>query len=198
MGMHLAFVANNNTNSLLTTYSGNGKNWAGSTPVGSESSSRSPAMSFASSGPQGFTLGFLANDASNQLLVSHSADGVTWQPNTSVQNQSSKAAPALAVFKKKLWIAFVANDAGNQLLVSQSADGATWQPSTKVQRQSSKAAPALAVFDNKLWIAFVANDASNHLLVAHSAHGKNWSPSIQVKDQSSKVAPAFLGLAGAA
>ena len=197
MGLHIAFVANNNTNSLLKTYSGNGKNWGGSTPVGSESSKRPPAMSFASSGPQGFTLGFVANDASNQLLVSHSADGVTWKPNTPVQNQSSKAAPALAVFKNKLWIAFVANDASNQLLVSQSADGVTWKPSTKVQSQFSKAAPALAVFESKLWIAFVANDASNQLLVAHSAHGKNWSPSIEVKDQSSKAAPAFLGLAGA-
>jgi hypothetical protein len=29
------------------------------------------------------------------LLVSHSADGVHWQPNSRVQNQSSKAAPAL-------------------------------------------------------------------------------------------------------
>ena len=138
MGLHIAFVANNNTNSLLTTYSGNGKNWGGSTPVGSESSKQSPAMAFASSGPQGFTLGFVANDASNQLLVSHSADGVTWKPNTAVQNQSSKAAPALAVFENKLWIAFVANDASNQLLVSSSADGVTWKPNTPVQNQSRR------------------------------------------------------------
>ena len=143
MGMHLAFVANNNTNSLLTSYSGNGKDWGASTKVGSESSKRSPAISFASSGPQGFTLGFVANDASNQLLVSHSADGVSWSPNTSVQNQSSKAAPALAVFDSKLWIAFVANNATNQLLVSHSAGGKNWSPSIQVKDQSSKAAPAL-------------------------------------------------------
>src|SRR5262245_15814565 len=94
VGLYLAFVANNNTNSLLATYSGNGKDWADSTPVGSESSKRAPAISFASSGPKGFTLGFVANDASNHLLVSHSDDGQSWNPNTSVQNQSSKAAPA--------------------------------------------------------------------------------------------------------
>jgi len=143
MGLRIAFVANNNTNSLLTTYSGNGKNWGGSTPVGSESSKRSPAMSFASSGPQGYTLGFVASDASNQLLVSHSSDGVSWSPNTSVQSQSSKAAPALAVFDNKLWIAFVANDASSQLLVSHSAGGKNWSPSIQVKDQSSKAAPAL-------------------------------------------------------
>jgi len=60
-----------------------------------------------------------------------------------VQNQSSKAAPALAVFDGKLWIAFVANNASNQLLVSHSAGGKNWSPSTQVQNQSSKATPAL-------------------------------------------------------
>ena len=60
-----------------------------------------------------------------------------------MQNQSSKAAPALAVFDNRLWIAFVANDASNQLLVSHSAGGKTWSPSAQVQNQSSKATPAL-------------------------------------------------------
>ena len=143
MSMYLAFVSNNDTNRLLVSNSGDGKNWQPSTQVGNESSKRSPAISFVSSGPQGFTLGFVANDASNQLLVSHSADGQSWSPNTQVQNQSSKAAPALAVFENKLWIAFVANDASNQLLVSNSADGQSWSPSTKVQNQSSKGTPAL-------------------------------------------------------
>ncbi len=95
MGMYLAFVANNDTNKLLASHSGNGKNWQASTQVGNESSKRAPAISFVSSGPQGFTLGFVANDASNHLLVSHSAGGKNWSPSTQVQNQSSKATPAL-------------------------------------------------------------------------------------------------------
>ena len=195
MSMYLAFVANNDTNRLLVSRSSNGKDWQPSTQVGNESSKRAPAISFVSSGPQGFTLGFVANDATNQLLISRSADGQSWGPSTQVQNQSSKAAPALAVFENKLWIAFVANDASNRLLISNSADGQSWSPSTQVQNQSSKAAPALAVFENSLWIAFVANDASNQLLVSHSAGGKNWSPSIQVQNQSSKATPALLALA---
>ena len=195
MSMYLAFVANNDTNRLLVSNSADGKNWQPSTQVGNESSKRAPAISFVSSGPHGFTLGFVANDAGNQLLVSHSADGKTWSANTQVQNQSSKAAPALAEFENKLWMAFVANDATNQLLVSHSADGQSWSPSTPVQHQSSQATPALAVFDNRLWIAFVANDASNQLLVSHSAGGKTWSPSIQVQHQSSKANPALLALA---
>ena len=143
MSMYLAFVANNDTNRLLVSNSADGKNWQPSTRVGNESSKRAPAISFVSSGPHGFTLGFVANDAGNQLLVSHSADGKTWNPSTQVQNQSSQATPALAVFDNRLWIAFVANDASNQLLVSHSAGGKTWSPSIQVQHQSSKANPAL-------------------------------------------------------
>ena len=40
-------------------------------------------------------IAFVANDASNQLLVSHSAGGKTWSPSIQVQHQSSKATPAL-------------------------------------------------------------------------------------------------------
>ena len=95
MSMYLAFVSNNDTNRLLVSNSGDGKNWQPSTQVGNESSKRSPAISFVSSGPQGFTLGFVANDASNQLLVSHSAGGKNWSPSGEVQNQSSRATPAI-------------------------------------------------------------------------------------------------------
>ena len=95
MSMYLAFVANNDTNRLLVSNSADGKNWQPSTRVGNESSKRAPAISFVSSGPHGFTLGFVANDASNQLLVSHSAGGKTWSPSIQVQHQSSKANPAL-------------------------------------------------------------------------------------------------------
>jgi hypothetical protein len=87
-------------------------------------------------------IAFVANDASNQLLVSHSADGVTWSGSKQVTTQSSKAAPALVVFESKLWVAFVANDASNQLLVAHSAHGKNWSPSIEVKNQSSKAAPA--------------------------------------------------------
>ena len=76
------------------------------------------------------------------LFRSQSADGVTWKPSTKVQSQFSKAAPALAVFESKLWIAFVANDASSHLLVAHSAHGKNWSPSIGVKDQSSKAAPA--------------------------------------------------------
>src|SRR5215472_10196387 len=203
MNMHLAFVANDNSNNLLTCQSTNGKNWSNNKKVGHESSKTAPTLSYFSSAPRPFVLGFISNNSYNSLLTSYSGNGQDyWSVDSLVKNpsqsQSSKAAPALAVFQNKLWIAFVANDTSNQLLICNSGNGQDWSDNILVknpsQSQSSKAAPALAVFQNKLWIAFVASDTSNQLLICNSGNGQDWSDNSQVKNpsqsQSSKAAPA--------
>jgi hypothetical protein len=96
-------------------------------------------------------IAFVANNT-DQLLVANSVNGQLWSDRSHVKNpnqsQSSKTAPALAVFQEKLWIAFVAKDT-NQLLVANSVDGQEWSDNIRVQNpdqsQSSKTAPALSV-----------------------------------------------------
>ena len=148
-------------------------------------------------------LAFVANDNSNNLFTSHSTIGQEWSNHSLVQNpnqrQSSKAAPALAVFQDKLWIAFVANSNTNQLLISNSRDGQEWSDNSLVQNpnqsQSSKATPALAVFQDKLWIAFVANSNTNQLLISICRDRQEWSDNSLVQNpnqsQSSKATPAL-------
>ena len=151
--MHLVFVANDNSNSLLACHSTNGQNWSNNKKVGHESSKTAPILSYFSSGPRPFVLGFIANNSYNSLLTSYSGDGQDWSVDSQVKNpnqsQSSKAAPALAVFQNKLWIAFVASNNTNQLLICNSGNGQDWSDNSQVknpsQSQSSKAAPALLV-----------------------------------------------------
>jgi hypothetical protein len=153
MNMHLAFVANDNSNSLLTCHSTNGQDWSIKKAVGNESSKMAPTPSYFSSGPRPFTLGFVANNRYDSLLTSYSGNGQDWSVNSPVKNpsqsQSSKRAPALAVFQNKLWIAFVANNDSNRLLICNSSNGQDWSNNIQVknpsQSQSSKAAPALLV-----------------------------------------------------
>jgi hypothetical protein len=153
MNMHLAFVANDNSNSLLTCHSTNGKSWSNNKKVGHESSKTAPTLSYFHSGPQPCALGFIADNSYNSVLTSYSGNGQDWSVNRPVKNpsqsQSSKAAPALAVFQNRLWIAFVANGPSNQLLVCNSGNGQDWSDNSQVknpsQSQSSKAAPALLV-----------------------------------------------------
>ena len=88
-------------------------------------------------------MAFVANNDTNDPLVVSSPDGVNWSPSTMV-NQSSKAAPALASVGLQLFLrmAFVANNDSNDLLVVSSPDGVNFTSNTKVN-QSSKAAPAV-------------------------------------------------------
>src|SRR5215468_3112576 len=97
-------------------------------------------------------IAFVAKDNSKSLLTSHSANGQLWSDRSHVKNpnqsQSSKTAPALAVFREKLWIAFVANNT-DQLFVANSVNGRQWSDRSRVQNpdqsQSSRAALALSV-----------------------------------------------------
>jgi hypothetical protein len=95
-------------------------------------------------------LTFIADNNTNQLLASYSTNGSNWSQTTAVKGQASKAAPALAVFQNKLWIAFVANNATGDLLVCNSANGQAWSPNTAVKGQASKAALALLGRDGTL------------------------------------------------
>ena len=56
-------------------------------------------------------LASVANDGTNSLFISSSANGQTWSSGTEI-NQFSKLAPALTVWQNKLWLAFVANNDG--------------------------------------------------------------------------------------
>src|SRR5262249_17570921 len=116
------------------------------------------------------------------------------------RSQSSKRAPALAVYQNKLWIAFVADNDTNQLLVCNSSNGTDWTDDIPVKNpsrsQSSKRAPALAAYQTKLSIAFVHDNHTNQLLVCNSSNGTDWSNDSPVgnpsQSQSSKAAPALL------
>jgi hypothetical protein len=141
-------------------------------------------------------LASVANDGTNSLFISSSANGQTWSSGTEI-NQFSKLAPALTVWQNKLWLAFVANNDTNDLLVCNSANGRDWSPATQVTNpanQTTKLAPALAAWDNKLWLAFVANNETNDLLVCSSADGKTWSNTTQVTNPAAKAAPALAWL----
>jgi hypothetical protein len=148
VGIFLAFVANNNTDRLLASYSGNGKNWESSKQVGGQLSKLAPAISFFPIQSRIYALAYVADNATNTLLTSYALEAGGWSSSTEVQ-QSSKAAPALAVFDNKLWIVFVANNNSNELLVCSSSDGQNWSSSTQVQ-QSSKAAPAIFGLDRAI------------------------------------------------
>jgi hypothetical protein len=205
MNTYLAFIANDNSKSLLTCHSTNGQDWSDrghvKNPDQTQSSKAAPALAVFQ---DKLWVAFVANNDTDQLLVCNSGNGQDWSDNSMVKNpdqsQSSRTAPALAVFQDKLRVAFVANNGTDQLLVCNSTNGRDWSDRGHVknpdQTQSSRTAPALAVFQDKLWVAFVANNGTDQLLVCNSTNGRDWSDNSRVKNpnqsQSSKAAPALL------
>jgi hypothetical protein len=200
----LAYVANNSSNDLLvTTSSDGGSTWTASARVSTQSSKTAPALAVLAEGlVNTLVLAYVANNESNDLLVTKSSDkGSTWTAPARVSTQSSKTAPALAVLDNTLVLAYVANNESNDLLVTKSGDGgSTWSASPQVNGQSSQTAPALAAVtvDNRLVLAYVANNSSNDLLWTTSIDGgSTWTASAQIntsEGQSSKTAPALAVL----
>ena len=161
--------------------------------VAGQSSKTAPALCAFGNG-KSLVLAYVANNSTNDLLVTTSSDGgMTWAPSIQVtEAQASKTAPALCTFGNgSLALAYVANDGSNQLLVTISNDGGKkWTPPVKVTGQSSKKAPALSALDGSLVVAYVANNASDDLLFTTSRDGgKTWSPSATVGGQSEPDGP---------
>jgi len=203
--LHMAYIANDPSNTLLHIASFNGVSWGPETAVVSgqvHSSHAGPALAAFNRSLQ---MAYIANDETSTLLRVGSAFGVNWGPETAVvsgQVHSSKAAPALAAFNGQLHMAYIANDPSNTLLHIASFDGVNWGPETAVvsgQVHSSKAGPALAAFKGQLHMVYIANDPSNTLLHIASFDGVNWGPETAVVSSqvhSSKAGPALAVLNG--
>src|SRR5262249_15343228 len=115
-----------------------------------------------------------------------------WSPCVNVthlNHAASKAAPSLAAFNGRLYMAFLDdNPSKSDLWVCQSPDGKMWSMCTNITQQNhaaSKAAPALAAFNGKLYMAFLDSDRQGNLShpfgktdiwICSSSDGTNWGP----------------------
>ena len=140
---------------------------------------------------------FVANSSGQNVLVSASPDGATWQPNLDI-NQATGFAPSLAMFKGRLYAAFIANDSGQNVLIHSTADGIHWAPLNGAAgaaadiHQASGSAPSLAVFKDRLWVAFIANDSGNNVLVCSSNLDGSFPPgNLDIQQASNGSAPSL-------
>ncbi len=103
--------------------------------------------------------------------------------------QWSQAAPSLAVFNNRLYVAFISTEANQAVLVCSSSDGVNWTGNTNIGQQSPSA-PSLAVFNGRLYAAFISTEANQAVLVCSTADGVNWS-SDTATGQYSHVTPSL-------
>ena len=151
----VAFVANHDSNDLLTCPFAKNTGWSVNAPVQGNGQRQFTKMapSLAVFDDQ-LWVAFVANHDSNDLLTCSFAKNTGWSVNAPVQGngqrQFTKMAPSLAVFDDQLWVAFVANHDSNDLLTCSFAKNTGWSVNAPVQgngqRQFTKMAPSLADF----------------------------------------------------
>jgi len=219
--LSVAYVADDGTNDLYVVTTNNGATSVASaltwnTPVKIEGQRSRTAPAMASFLDQDndniLVIAYVADNASNDLLITTSNDGIHWTASTQVKGpqdetpQQSPLAPALVYFnvccssynvgQSALLLAYVANNGSNDLLVTISTDALNWTQSSPVQGQQSSVSPALMwlIWEGRttaVAMAYVATNGSNDLLVTTSSDGIHWSGSSNVGTQTSKIAPAL-------
>jgi putative hemolysin len=188
-GLAVFFVADNDTNDVLTVSSLNGRTWLADTYVG-QTSPVGPAVTEFNGR---LWLACVENDDTRNLLVSSSADGVFWGLNNRI-GQVSQSAPSLAVYNGQLWMAFIAQGSSRNVMVCSSADGTHWSGS-KAIGQAAQSAPSLAVFNGQLWMAFIANDDTHKVLVCATPDGIQWSGNTAI-GEASELEPSLAVFGG--
>jgi thiol-disulfide isomerase/thioredoxin len=119
---------------------------------------------------------FQANDPSNQLFITSTSDGNSWQSPAAGYPIALGSTPSLAVFNGRLYAGFKANDASDMLYVTSTSDGANWNvPAVGYGGLTMGSAPSLAAFNGLLYAAFRSDDPRNILYVTESADGSNWT-----------------------
>lgn len=195
--LYLAWKANDSSNRIISSGSGNGSTWPNGNPINTkDSTSAGPAMvSFKGM----LYLFWKANDSSNRIFFSTSDDGKTWQPGTPINKvDSTTDSPAAIIFNDKLYVVWKANDSSNHLYYSASADGQSWPNGKSINTvDSTSADPAAAVFNNELYVIWKASDSSNRIWYSASADGVAWPRGTVINNtDSTSAGPAASAFGG--
>ena len=188
--LHIAFVANNSSNTLLVYFSAtpdDPKSWS-ATVATNQTSANAPAL--AAYGPSGqpgeLYLAFVAENGSNDIFVCSIAPNGTWSKAT-VSGQSCHFSPSLAVLNETLYLVFAAANGSNDLLLSSLNANGSWSASVPMN-QSTSATPCAVAFGAGLSAGFVANGSSGEILLVSAANPLNpldWpSANVDLKQQS--------------
>jgi hypothetical protein len=127
-------------------------------------------------------IAFQANDPSDALFVTSSADGLNFTTPARVDpGIRMGGSPAMTVFNNRLYIAFQDNDSPSSLLyhalvVTSSPDGINFTtPAIANPGIQLGSAPAMTALGNRLYISFQANDPGHALFVTSSTDGLNFT-----------------------
>ncbi|MEV6421636.1 hypothetical protein [Streptomyces sp. NPDC051662] len=115
-------------------------------------------------------LHFAAGGDSGQILFRYSSNSRDWSSAATVPNLPPSAAPALATYQGKLYLA--ARQDGSHYISIIRHDGSNWAASDRFQ-WTTPSAPALAVIGDTLYCAF--RDYDDKIRISTHQGGLSWS-----------------------
>ena len=116
-----------------------------------------------------------------------------WSDAQRVEDQKSKAPPALASFGGVVHMVHL-GDTSNDLWWSK-FDGTSWSENEKIPGQKSKASPALAEFGGLLHMVHLG-DSSNDIWWSRFDGTNPWTENEKIPGQKSKASPALAAFDG--
>ena len=153
-----------------------------------------------------------ADDTSNEMLVSTSTDGSTWQgPAAYLDVKMGSAGPGAAAFGNGVYVGLQTVDSRNALYVTHKATQASVytgpsdpggpgpqdgfaSPATLQPNVAMGSKPALTSFNGSLYVAFQANDPGHTLHVASSSDGQTFPAASQIPSIAIGSAPTMAAL----
>jgi hypothetical protein len=192
--LHIAFVANDPSNTLLVYYSStpdDPTSWS-ATVATNQTSANAPSL--AAYTPAGQTqeqlfLAFVAENGSQDIFVCSLASGGSWS-SANVTKQSCDFSPSLAVFGSTLYLAFVATNGSNDLLLCSLNTNGIWSSAVSMS-QSSLATPSVISFGPNFCAGFLANDPGGQVLVASTSNAASWKNGDVYTQQQSAAGPSI-------
>jgi hypothetical protein len=123
---------------------------------------------------------WMAYTSGQTIYMTHTTDGLTWQPSWSIQDQATTY-PILTSFNNSLWIVYT-DSSSSQLWITNSSDGNTWNC---WQIPGGTSVPAVTTFNGSLWLVY-SDSNSSQLYCASSPDGHTWNTNA-IEGQNSSV-----------
>jgi hypothetical protein len=187
--LEIAFVANNDTKSVVVISSSNGVDWSGNVPTGGAAGELGEVGSAGLGSRVVLAWGIdnLAPMGGSVICAESPSVGVF--SGQAVLTNGARGGPSLSAFHGKMYCAYRTNSG---VEVRSSGDGLNWSAPVHVQTPNNIYSPALAVHQDRLYLAYEGTS----LMVTSSHDGVSWSNPVSVHGESTKGSPAMASFGG--
>ncbi|WP_147289111.1 hypothetical protein [Nocardia mexicana] len=197
--LHMAWRADDSTDSIWFSSTGDGDTWATPWNLPYVGTSDRPALCAADNvGTDTLHLAWKGAGRDQSIYWSTSTDGIKWEDQQILGGGETARAPALVVFRGVLHAFWRGGDhliTSDQGLYASARSGSGWSSPMGLPGMASAAGPAVAALDDTLFLAHRGTKATldddKWIRLWSSRNGVSWTSRANPPDAYSDLAPAL-------